>query len=235
MESKNNCGVCGKPLIYGSESAPGTCYFCGVEAQSNIYCPDGHYICDECHSRDAIEVLRRVVESRSSSDPQRIAETAMSHPALPMHGPEHHAIVPASIVAAVRNAGCAVPDNAVEKAIERGAKVPGGWCGYYGDCGAAVGVGIAVSVITGATPLTGPQRSLAMRATAYALSKVIDEQPRCCKRMSRLAIGAAVQFLKSEMNISLDEGDIVYCNYSSRNKECIKSECAYYMDPEGEE
>ncbi|MFC1951150.1 DUF5714 domain-containing protein [Chloroflexota bacterium] len=234
MESKNNCGICGKPLIYGTESLPGTCSFCGIEAQSNIYCPDGHYICDGCHQREAIDVLRRVVESTSSSDPQRIAETVMSYPAVLMHGPEHHAIVPAAIVAAVRNAGYPVPDNAVEKAIERGAKVPGGWCGFYGDCGAAVGLGIAVSVLTGATPLTGPQRSLAMKATAYALSKLIDEQPRCCKRMSRMAIEAAVEFLRDEMNISLYEDGPVFCNYSSRNKECLKAECAYYREPESE-
>ena len=65
-----------------------------------------------------------------------------------MHGPEHHAIVPGAIIAAVRNTGYPVPEGAIEKALERASKVPGGWCGLYGDCGAAVGVGIAVSVLT---------------------------------------------------------------------------------------
>jgi hypothetical protein len=34
------------------------------------------------------------------------------------------------IVAAVKNAGYPVPEGAVEKALDRGAKVPGGWCGF---------------------------------------------------------------------------------------------------------
>jgi hypothetical protein len=32
-------------------------------------------------------------------------EQVMAHPLVPMHGPEHHAMVPAVIIAAVRNAG----------------------------------------------------------------------------------------------------------------------------------
>jgi len=232
LKSKDDCGICGKPLIYGSEAKENSCVFCGKESQTNIYCPDGHYICDACHQSEALDVLKQVLETTTSKDPQHIFEVAVSHPSVPMHGPEHHAIVPASIIAAVRNAGYHVPDNAVEKAIARGAKVPGGWCGYYGDCGAAVGAGIAVSVLTGATPLTGKQRSLAMEATSYALSTLIDDQPRCCKRMSRKAIEAAVEFLKDRLDISLDAAKLVSCNYSYRNKECSKDKCAYYSESE---
>lgn len=232
MKSQENCGICGKPLIYGSETKGNSCVFCGKQAQTNIYCPDGHYICDACHQSEALDVLSQVINTTKSKDPQEIAETVMSHPAVPMHGPEHHTIVPASIVTAVRNAGYPVPDNAVEESIERGAEVPGGWCGFYGDCGAAVGVGITVSVLTGATPLTGKQRSLAMEATSYALSKLIDGQPRCCKRMSRRAIDAAVEFLADRLDISLNAAKLVSCNYSYRNKECPKGECAYYGESE---
>ena len=232
MKSQQNCGICGKTLAYQADPVPASCTFCGKQAQANIYCPDGHYICDACHQSEALAILRQVLEKTTSKDPQYIAETIMSHPAVPMHGLEHHAIVPAAIVAAVLNAGYSVPEGAIEKSVSRGATVPGGWCGFYGDCGAAVGVGIAVSVLTEATPLTGKQRSLAMEATSYALSKLIDEQPRCCKRMTRKAIEAAAQFLADRLDISLNTGKLVSCNYSSRNEECIKTECAYYSELE---
>ncbi|MFC1978658.1 DUF5714 domain-containing protein [Chloroflexota bacterium] len=232
MKSKDDCGICGKPLVYQADPVTINCVFCSKQDQTNIYCPDGHYICDACHQSEALEILSQVLETTTSKDPQEIAETVMSHPSVPMHGPEHHAIVPAAIVAAVRNAGYSVPENAVGKAIARGAKVPGGWCGFYGDCGAAVGVGIAVSVLTEATPLTGVQRSLAMEATSYALGKLIDEQPRCCKRMSRKAVDAAVEFLTDKLDISLDADRLVSCHYSYRNKECSKDECAYYSELE---
>ena len=147
---------------------------------------------------------------------------------MPMHGPEHHAMVPAIIVTAAKNAGYPVPEGAVEKAIERGSKVPGGWCGFYGACGGGIGVGIAVSVLTGATPLTGKTRALANEATSFALGKMVDGGARCCKRASRKALEAAVEFMKTRMGIALTPGDKVKCRYVKRNRECIGRECAYY-------
>ncbi len=179
-------------------------------------------------AKAALEVLRQVLSSTQTTDPAKILEQVMSHSSVPMHGPEHHAIVPGAIVTAVRNSGYPVPDGAVEKVLERASKVPGGWCGLYGDCGAAVGVGIAVSVLTNATPLTGKQRSLALRATSFALARMLDDQPRCCKRASRIAIEAAVDFLKERLNIILPMSEKPFCIYTPRNKQCAKEKCPYY-------
>jgi hypothetical protein len=228
MESKENCGVCGKPLVYGTKEVSKRCDFCGKEFPTLIYCPEGHYVCDACHSRGALDILRDVLKTTASADPIEILEKVMAHPAVPMHGPEHHAMVPAIIVAAVKNAGYPVPEGAVDEAIERGSKVPGGWCGFYGACGGDIGVGTAVSVITGATPLTGKTRALANEATAFALNKMIDGGPRCCKRASRKALEAAVEFLKTRMNIDLSTTPMVKCRYVQRNRECIREACPYY-------
>jgi hypothetical protein len=230
MESKENCGICGKPLVYGTKEVLKRCDFCGQEFPALIYCPEGHYVCDACHSRGALDILRDVLNSTKSVDPIEILEKVMAHPSVPMHGPEHHAMVPAIIITAVKNTGYPVPEGAIEQAIERGSKVPGGWCGFYGACGAAIGVGTAVSVLTGATPLTGKTRALANEATAFALNKMIDEGPRCCKRASRKALEAAVEFLKSRMNINLKIHEKIKCNYVQRNTECVKKACSYYGD-----
>jgi 7,8-dihydro-6-hydroxymethylpterin dimethyltransferase len=139
MTSVNNCGVCAGPLVYTAESIAKTCSLCGKIARTNIYCPHGHYVCDACHSKNALEVLKQVLAASTTADPAAILEQVMGHPSVPMHGPEHHAIVPAAVVAAVCNSGHPLPEEAVDKAIERASKVPGGWCGLYGDCGAAVG------------------------------------------------------------------------------------------------
>ena len=152
----------------------------------------------------------------------------MSHPSVPMHGPEHHVIVPAAIVAAVRNSGYPLPEGAIEKVIERASKVPGGWCGLYGDCGAAVGAGIAVSVITGATPLTGKQRTLALAATSQALSRMLDEQPRCCKRASRSSYPIYCRFPAGESGYQPSASEKVQCTYSLRNQQCAREKCPYY-------
>jgi hypothetical protein len=229
MESVNNCGVCARPLVYATESVTKTCAFCGKEEKTNIYCPSGHYVCDSCHSKAAIEVLKNVLASSKSTDPVEIIEQVMAHPSVPMHGPEHHVIVPAAIITAVRNAGYSVPEGAIKKAIERASKVPGGWCGLYGDCGAAVGVGIAVSVLTNATPLTGKERSLSLGATSFALARMLDSQPRCCKRASRTAVGAAVDYLEDKLDIKLQRSKGTSCTYTVRNQQCAKAECPYYQ------
>jgi hypothetical protein len=228
MKSIENCGVCGQTLIYGTDEIQVQCEFCGDMYQAQIYCPEGHYVCDTCHSRQALYVLREVLKTTASANPGEILEKVMSHPSVPMHGPEHHAIVPAVIVAAAKNAGYPVPEGAVEKAIERGSKVPGGWCGFYGTCGAAIGVGIAVSVLTGATPLTGKTRALANEATSFTLQRMLYGGPRCCKRASRQALEAAVEFLEKRMDIELASGEGITCRYVGRNRECLREDCPYF-------
>jgi len=228
LASAINCGVCGKPLVYATESALRACSLCGKEERTLIYCPAGHYICDTCHSKSALDVLRQVLDTTQSTDPAAIIEQIMAHPAVPMHGPEHHSIVPVAIIAAVRNAGYPVPRGAIEKALERASKIPGGWCGLYGDCGAAVEVGIAVSVLTSATPLTGKERSLALAATSSALERMLDNQPRCCKRASRVAVRAAVDFLYNQLGISLPQSAKIVCSYPLRNQQCAREQCPFY-------
>jgi hypothetical protein len=228
MASVNNCGVCARPLVYGTEAVNKTCALCGKEGKTAIYCPGGHYVCDACHSKAALEVLKEILSGTKSTDPAEILEQVMSHPSVPMHGPEHHVIVPAAIVTAVRNSGYPLRDGAMEEALERASKIPGGWCGLYGDCGAAVGAGIAISVITGATPLTGKQRTLALAATSQALSRMLDEQPRCCKKASRIVIQSDVDFLREHLGINLPPAKKVRCTYTLRNRECARQKCPYY-------
>jgi hypothetical protein len=228
LESKDNCGICGLPLIYGGESVPMRCVFCGQTYSALIRCPQGHYICDACHQREAVDILRQVIVSSVCTNPIEIMEQVMSHPSVPMHGPEHHAMVPAVIVTAVRNSGYPIPPEAVEKAISRGEKVPGGWCGFYGACGAGIGVGIAVSVLIEATPIKGKERSLANEATSLALSRLADGYPRCCKRAGRKALETAVEFLQQRLSISLSTTASTRCSYVYLNKECPKELCLYY-------
>jgi len=214
--------------VYGTDLHELACSFCGKRERSLIYCPVGHYVCNSCHSRAAIDSLRQILAITQETDPGIILEQAMSHPSVPMHGPEHHIMVPAVIVAAVRNSGYQNGAALLEKAIDRASKIPGGWCGFYGDCGAAVGVGVAVSVISGATPLTGRPRTLAMGGTAYALSQMLDGQPRCCKRASRQAVSAAVKYLGEQLDIILPFARPPACSYTQRNAECPHERCPYF-------
>ena len=231
MERKENCGVCGATLFYATEEITTKCYICGKVAKARIYCPKGHYICDDCHRQNTLIVLKQILSDNYSRSPLNIAERIMANSEVPMHGPEHHIIVPAAILTAVRNSGYNLSQESIEQAIRRGSQIPGGWCGFFGDCGAAVGVGIAVSVLTEATPITGKERTLAMEATSRALTNICDNEPRCCKRSVRKALETAIEFLDEKLDIKLEETDGISCTYSGRNKECAKTACPYYSVP----
>jgi hypothetical protein len=142
-----------------------------------------------------------------------------------MHGPEHHSLVPAVILAALRNGGESISDDQILTAIQRGETIVGGSCAFNGICGAASGVGIAVSVLQGATPYTGEKRQLAMQATCAVLEQIASSAAaRCCQRESWLALTAASDFLEQEMGKTLQTHSI-QCEQFSRNKECIHSYC----------
>lgn len=133
MTSVTNCVICGQPLVYATETRIRKCDFCGHEDNTLIYCAAGHYVCDLCHSKKAMEVARQLLDTTDSKDPVCILEQIMAHPAIPMHGPEHHSIVPGAIIAAVRNAGYRCPDGAIDEALQRATAVARGmvrvlWC-----------------------------------------------------------------------------------------------------------
>jgi hypothetical protein len=69
---------------------------------------------------------------------------------------------------------------------------------------------------------------MAIKATEAALGAVADGYPRCCKRASRKAIEAAVEYMATEMGIKLTKSKPVKCRHMARNQQCPKEECDYY-------
>jgi len=223
--------VCGKPLIYFQKRRSIKCYYCGIDEETLACCSAGHFVCDKCHSIEAIDLITEVCTKTKSTSPLDIAEGIMTHPSIPLNGPEHHVLVPAVLLAASRNAKpeLNLKFDAIQEAIERGKKVPGGWCGFYGCCGAAVGLGIAVSILSSATPLKGRERALANLAVSKGLKDAADGGPVCCKRMVRRILKIAIPFLKRYFNIKLNPfSSVQICQYTRRNNKCIKLECPYF-------
>ena len=180
-----------------------------------------------------MNIIERYCVSTTSVSPAASAAVMMKHPAVKMHGPEHHFLVPAVLLAAFYNK--AHPDLQGEKkakiqeARKRADNVKGGFCGLYGACGAAVGTGIFISLVTNATPLSKAEWRLSNHMTSESL-RVIAENggPRCCKRCSFLAINKAVELVQKELNVPLSIDHPIVCDFSNLNKECLKTECVFY-------
>lgn len=224
------CLICGKPLIYLKTADEMTCAICGKPFLSYAKCEEGHFVCDTCHSEKGVSAVLAYCRQSRSKNPVEIVQSLMAHPSVHMHGPEHHVLVGASLITAYYNAGGKVDlESALTEMKERGGKYPGGSCGFWGCCGAAVSVGMFISIITKATPLTDITWGMANKATSEALGEIADlGGPRCCKRNSFTAIKAAVNFVKANMGIAMELPEKTECSYFMKNKQCKHKGCPYY-------
>ena len=137
------CILCKAPLKYLDSPKVMRCEICGKSFEGHAVCENGHYVCDACHASPAEGVVRSVVLNSSSKSPVDIADEIMASSFVHMHGPEHHFIVGASLLCAFCNTYGEVDlETALNAVISRGKKVPGGFCGMAGCCGAAVSAGI---------------------------------------------------------------------------------------------
>lgn len=234
MEYGTGCLVCGNDLMYSETTATQTCYYCGVTNETNASCRMGHYVCDACHNGSANDLIERYCSRTDSTSPVQMALTLMNNPAVKMHGPEHHFLVPAVLLAAFHaatNAGKGTLAKWVREARKRADDVKGGFCGFHGACGAAIGAGIFMSIVTGATPLSHNERNLSNLITAECLLAIVKNGgARCCKRETFRAIVTAVEFVRRELGVSLSVDPVPPCVFTAMNRECLRERCGFYRD-----
>jgi len=207
------------------------CYFCGKEEKADYVCPDGHYTCEECRLASPDELVKRVCRASAETDPMKIATLLMKHPAIPIHGPEHHYLVSSVLLAAIKNLGRPrIENTSFDDAVRRAKRIAYGSCGLWGICGAAAGAGIATSILTGANMMSDKERSQAMQVVSEALEEIAKiGGPRCCKASTFTAIKSAVRFLKEKLGIPFPPSkDPKPCEFADLNKECLKEKCSYF-------
>jgi len=224
------CLVCGKPLRYYEQEREMTCAVCGQTFLSRADCEDGHYICDDCHARQGVEAIMAYCRASASRNPVFMVQEMMDHPAIYMHGNEHHIMVGAALIAAYRSAGGEVELlPALAEMRARGSQCPGGTCGFWGCCGAAVSAGMFYSIVTKTTPLSGKTWGEGNLLTAKALEAIgTIGGPRCCKRNAFTAIRAAVEFTAERRGVSMELPERIVCRHFQGNQQCLRHRCPYY-------
>lgn len=164
--------------------------------------------------------------------PEEAAVFLMELPGLPTHCPEHHFIVPAALLISFCLSRGDSRDRLAEKlemARGRAAAVPGGFCGNCGCCGAAVGAGIAASLLLDTAPKQERNWDFVNHVTAACLTKIAGiGGPRCCKRVTFLALAAARPLLEQKLGLQLPAGTKPLCRYFPVNPECKHGLCPFY-------
>ena len=196
---------------------------------SKSACRNGHYVCDECHSATAIKNIVEICVHSGSKNPVEIAFLMMNDPYVYMHGPENHVLVGCALLTAYKNAGGNIElDSSLREMVARGRKVPGGVCGFWGCCGAAVSAGMFYSIASGATPLTKDSWGKANLMTSKALNVIgTIGGPRCCKRNAFLTIQQTVAFTAEHLGVQMEMPERIICTFSPKNKQCIGTRCPF--------
>lgn len=221
------CLICGAPLVYLPQDTMMECAICHKQEPSKTRCVNGHYVCNDCHT-EGMDSIMSVCLADTSRNPVEVLERLMSMSFCHMHGPEHHVLVGAALLTAYHNAGGEVDlREALLEMMSRGKQVPGGACGYWGACGAAISTGMFVSIVTRNTPLSTDSWHLSNLMTSKALAQVAEHGgPRCCKRDSYLSVLTAIDFVKEHLGVQMETTKVT-CSRSQRNNQCIGSRCPF--------
>ena len=222
----DGCLVCGSALVYHTTEHESACHFCGKLLPANACCQLGHFVCDHCHTGNALELIEHLCLASAEVDPIRLFNEIRQHPSIPLHGPQYHALVPGVLVSCLRNAGQPVTLEQLHSAIQRGSEVSGGSCGFMGICGAATGTGIAFSVLLEATPLKGAARQTVQKIVQQVLAEIAEyEAARCCQRDCWIALRSGMRIAGKLWDLDLASVEPYACSQMSRNKECLGVTC----------
>ena len=224
-----DCMVCGAKLQYLEKSIQQSCYFCSRKLWTNTICTNEHFVCDNCHSQDALDFIKNFCLNVRDKDMIALFKKIRAHPSISMHGPEYHSLVPAVILTVYGNLSGQNTAQLILEAIHRGKTISGGACSFLGICGAAIGVGIALSLLLKANPYKARERQIVQKVTHQVLKKISRyHAPRCCQRDCWLALKAASQILPKYLNIELAAEEKLICEQFSQNKECIGKLCPLF-------
>lgn len=225
---KEECLICKAPLEYFREDMLMECWICHKKEMSKTRCVEGHYVCNECHTKGIDEIVGLCMKE-NSRNPIEIVGRMMDMQFCHTHGPEHHIMVGSALLTAYHNAGGDIDLlPALKEMISRGGKVPGGACGFWGACGAAVSTGMFISIITGSTPLTKETWGYSNLMTSRSLLRLAEiGGPRCCKRNSYLSIQTAIEYAEEITSVRMDE-QIIVCRHALSNSQCIGQRCPFH-------
>lgn len=176
------------------------------------------------------EVIIRDIKKETSISPIQIFKNIAKNDYISIHGPEHHILDGASLLVAYKNAGGNINlDEALEKLMSEGLRMPGAMCGLWGVCGAITSMGAALAIIDGTGPLsTDGSWGNHMEFTSSSIAELgkINE-PRCCKRDAMISFKNAIEYVNKYYGVTLEQ-ERMKCEYSHMNEQCIKERCPFF-------
>lgn len=224
--------VCGEKLVYLEIGTEFQCLKCNGLELGYVYCPNHHYVCDECHGKEQFDEILRLALTVKGKNPIVNAEYMMKRVSIPMLGCEHGWIAAASLMAAIRNTGqITISDEQIKEALYRTKRQAiGAYCGLTGICGIAPAIGASFSVILGAACPKDRETAVTMHVVARVIEAVANEAgPCCCKNFLRTSLSLACELVAKHLEIKLSNDRKIICGDSHRHPHgCRASKCNYF-------
>lgn len=181
------------------------------------------YITEEC---------LRIYKEKDRIQSTELALHLMDAPQLKMHCPQHHYLIPAAMLTAaykIQGRPVEMLQNDLMEAMMRAKNILPAFCGLYGSCGTAVGLGIYTSILTDSDQYSVHTWALANKIVGECLLKISEiDGPRCCKRSSYIALLVGEKFSKEEFGLDLGTTESNQCIHYPKNEECKREECPFY-------
>jgi len=211
---------------------------CGQKEIANISCPNGHFICDECHGKDVFNIVKDYVQTAISKDPLEMAEFLMANKEkVPMLGCENAWIAAGAFMAALKNEGTIkITNDQVFEVLNRTKKqAVGGYCGLTGVCGIVPAMGACFSTILGAACPKDQETATTMRVAGRIVNVIANETgPCCCKNFVRTALTEASKLAEEILHVTLPlNHENIICNHTERHPHgCRIEKCNFYKEGE---
>lgn len=184
--------------------------------------------------QEKYDLIKREIVTIGSKNPVTVVREMMRKDFISLHGSEHHFLDGAAFLTAWRNAGGETDlDFCLEKLAQRTLGMPGAMCAHWGVCGSVAAVGAALSVLHGTGPLSEDEfYKDNMEYTAAVLKKMSEiGGARCCKRNAFLALSYAAKFAREKYGVPMETDEII-CEFSPRNRQCIRERCPFFHPSE---
>ena len=98
--------------------------------------------------REKAELIVKDIKKEQGTNPVVIFKQIAEKEYVSIHGPEHHILDGASLLVAYKNAGGEIDlEQALDRLMAEGLRMPGAMCGLWGICGAITSIGAALAII----------------------------------------------------------------------------------------
>lgn len=175
------------------------------------------------------ERIKEYCLQSTQTNPLALALELMQQDFVRMHGPEHHYLTAAALATAYGNKTGKNSAEMLEKLQKRCMAILPAVCAHYGACGDVQGAGAFISVLIGATHLSGEEWRTVNEMTLACQEQIAQfKGPRCCKRTTMATLVAAMKFLNEKWELDFETDEAVQCIFTSNNPECHRTECRYY-------